>query len=89
MTYNKLLSRIDNIHWLIVLARPFPVTAGEISSLAESWKFGSSTINFLNRFPADEIFENEVDFLNRTEELETIISEERKMPIEFLHNPLD
>jgi hypothetical protein len=87
MTYNTALPRIDNIRWLKTLARPFPVTAGEILETAKLWKFGDSTTDFLELFPADVEFENEEDFITSTENLEIMIREKRDMPVERLYSP--
>jgi hypothetical protein len=72
------------MRWLIVQTRPFPTTAGMILDIAKYWKFDKATIAFLERYPADLIFESEADFIDRSDELETLILEERDMPVEFL-----
>lgn len=87
MMYTKPLPRIDNILWLAKLARPFPTTADEILTIAKKWHFSRSTIDFLKSFPKDEEFKNIEDFVTRSEELELMICEERKMPREILRSP--
>lgn len=87
--YIKPLPRIDNILWLAKLARPFPTTAGEILTIAKKWNFSRSTLDFLKSFPKDEEFRDIEDFVTRSEELELMIREERKMPREILRSPQD
>lgn len=89
MTYTKPLPRIDNILWLAKLARPFPATARQIKNIAKLWGFSSSTTDFLELFPEDEEFDSRDDFLNRCDDLEVLIHEERQMPEEFLRSPQD
>jgi hypothetical protein len=45
--------------------------------------------DFLDLFPADEVFESKVDFMTRCEELEMFINQEREMPKEVLRSPQD
>lgn len=87
MIYAKPLPRIDNILWLAKLARPYPTTAGEILQIARDWNFTNSTIDFLQTFPASEEFESIDDFINRSDQLELMIREERNMPAEALRSP--
>jgi hypothetical protein len=89
MIYTKPLPRLDNIVWLAKHIDPFPITAGEILDIAQTWKFNKSILEFLKLFPADEEFESRADFLTRVEELEIMIREEREMPVEILRSPLD
>jgi hypothetical protein len=86
MTYTKSLPQIDNIFWLAKLARPFPTTAGKILRLAKEWHFSRSTIDFLSIFPPDQEFQNTDDFISRSEALELLIRDQRKMPVELLRS---
>lgn len=85
--YTKTLPRMDKLVWLARLARPFPTNAGHILKLARGWNFNKSTIDFVKLFPEDEEFKTMRDFVNRSEELELLIREERKMPAEKLRSP--
>ncbi len=89
MTYAKPLPRIDNVLWLRKLARPFPATAGKILGIAKAWNFSAGTTDFLKLFPEDEVFDSGDDFLTRCDELELLIREERRMPVESLRSPQD
>ncbi len=80
------LPKENSLRKIKVLARPFPATAGEILASARFWRINKNTINFLKLFPADIKFESEDDFMTRSEELETIISEEEKLPQEYLRS---
>ena len=83
------LPRLDNIVWLEQLAQPFPTSAGKIKQIATTWEFSKITLNFLDQFEDNEIFDSGEDFFNRCSELELLIREEAKMPKENLRNPLD
>lgn len=83
------LPRLDNIVWLEQLAQPFPVSAAKIKEIALDWEFGKVTLEFLDQFEDNEIFESGEDFFNRCSEMELLIKEESKMPAEKLRNPLD
>jgi hypothetical protein len=80
---------IDNLEWLVHLARPFPVSAARMQSLARKWGFDRQAQDLLARFPEDEEFESGNDFLTRCEELEFLESEEADMPEETLRSPQD
>lgn len=87
MTYNKPLPRIQDLLWLAKLARPYPTTAGSILALAKLWYFNKSTQDFLRQFTADETFKSGDDFLDRCNELELLIREERLMSKGALQGP--
>lgn len=89
MIYDKALPRIDNIMWLVKLARPFPTTASEITKIAKNWNFSQSTQDFLKIFPEDEVFEDGDDFLTRCETVELLSREARKMPAETVLSQQD
>lgn len=89
MIYDRHIPRINNVRWLARLAMPFPATAGEIAAVAAAWRFDSSTLDFLARFPQDEAFETKDDFLTRCEELELLLSEEVAAPPEPALSPQD
>lgn len=87
MVFSKKSPRIDNILWLVKLARPFPATAKHILAIAKVWNFSQSTLNFLELFSPNEVFENGDDFLARCEELEIIATDKEDMSRELLHGP--
>ena len=87
MVFSKKSPRIDNVLWLVKLARPFPTSAGNILAIARAWNFSQSTINFLELFSLNEIFENGDDFLTRCEELEILATDKEDMPRELLRSP--
>ena len=68
--------------WLEQLAQPFPVSADKIKAIAKTWEFGKITLDFLDQFDDEEIFSSGEDFFNRCSELELLIKEESKMPLE-------
>jgi hypothetical protein len=86
MTHSATLPRINSLRKVKALARPFPATAGDILAAAKFWGVNKNTINFLKLFPANIRFENEDDFMTRSEELEIIIGEEEKLPEEYLRS---
>lgn len=89
MIYNKPHPRIDNVLWLSRLAMPFPTTADRVVQIARSWRFDQSTLDFLDLFPADEIFKSREDFLARSEELELLLREKSEMPAETVMSQQD
>lgn len=89
MVYVKALPRMDKIQRLNDLVTSYPTTTGDVLKTARHWSFSNSTIDFLQLFPRDEVFESSADFLARCEELELMIREERHMPVEIPRNPLD
>ncbi|HEX5744264.1 MAG TPA: hypothetical protein VFX84_02325 [Candidatus Saccharimonadales bacterium] len=80
---------IDNLEWLVHLARPFPVSAGRMQDLARKWGFERHVQDLLAQFPEDEEFDSSDDFLTRCEELEFLEGEEADMPEETLRSPQD
>lgn len=80
---------IDNLEWLVHLARPFPVSARRMQGLARKWGFDTHVQDLLGQFPEDEEFDSATDFLTRCEELEFLESEEADMPEENLRSPQD
>lgn len=87
MQYKKPLPQIHNILWLAKYAGPFPMENKDIIRLAEKWNFSKSMVDFLHLFPENEVFENGLEFVTRCEELEHLIREERKAPLEMLRSP--
>lgn len=81
MKYNKQLPPVRN---LLTIAKDvhFPASRQEVEDIARSWGFTSVMTDFLDLFPADEIFISKVDFMTRCEELEMLINQEREMPTE-------
>ena len=82
MNYTQELPNLDNLNWIAGMAGSFPVSAGAVRRLAETWKLNKSVVDFLKLFPEDEEFDNREDFITRCEDLELIIKEERDMPYE-------
>lgn len=88
MKYNKQLPPVRNLLTIAKDAR-FPASRQEVEDIARSWGFTRVMTDFLDLFPADEIFESKVDFMTRCEELEMFINQEREMPKEILRSPQD
>lgn len=88
MTYVKQLPRTGQ---LLALAHQitFPASQAEIISIAKSLGYGASLINFIRLFDGDEVFSSTDDFMNRCEELELLIGEEKKAPVEYLRSYQD
>jgi hypothetical protein len=89
MIYNNSLPRINNVLWLARLSMPFPASAGAIIEIAEAWHFDKSTLDFLDLFPRDVVFETRKDFLTRCEDLELLLREEAEAPAETVLSPQD
>lgn len=87
MTYDKRLPSMRKLKKLADLDGPFPIKNHYIVLAAQRFKFDEEVIDFLNLFPRDEIFKSRSDFVERCEELETLISSELDMPMEILHSP--
>ncbi len=68
---------------------PFPASQAEIISIAKSLGYGASLMNFIKLFDGDEVFSSTDDFINRCEELELLIGEEKKAPVEYLRSYQD
>lgn len=88
MKYNKKLPPVRQLFSLATDAH-FPATRKEIEDNAVSRGFTNTMTDFLDLFPADEVFENKVDFVTRCEVVEMLINEEREMPKEALRSPQD
>ena len=77
MVYMELLPKMDNIMHLAEVAGPFPTTRREIMRTAHAYKFDREVLQFLNLFPADELFDSQADFITRCDEVELLVLEER------------
>ena len=89
MTYMKQLPKSDSFQTLARLAGPYPVSAKVLCFYAWLYGLNHNLIDFLHLFHPDDEFESRIDFVNRCEELELFIAEERNMPKEKLLSPQD
>lgn len=87
MTYDKHLPSMRKLKRLADIDGPFPIKNHFIVLAARRFNFDEDVIDFLNLFPRDEIFKSRIDFIERCEELEALISSEQDMPMEILHSP--
>ena len=87
MTYDKMLPSLDKIFLLAKSVESFPTAAGTILKIAKKRNFGKKVTDFLELFPGGEIFSDEQDFLTRSDEMSTILKEERDLQDEILRSP--
>jgi hypothetical protein len=80
---------MHHIRWLAKLVGTNPARAQTFINRAISMNFKQNIVDFLKRFPPDEIFETRSDFVIRCEELKLLIEEERKAPQDIVRNPQD
>jgi len=73
MTYDGPLPTIRRLKKLAEWSGPFPMKSHHMVIDAERFRFDSTTIQFLQLFPHDEVFENRTDFLCHCASLETTI----------------
>lgn len=52
----------------------FPASRQEVEYVAKSWGFFGSVIDFLEMFPANQIFQNDIDFIKRSAELMKLLN---------------
>lgn len=88
MTYKR---QLPQVHYLLKLAKSvsFPASRDDIIRVAESSGYPESMTNFLQLFAEYDVFEGCADFMNRCEELELLIRQEREAPREYLHSQQD
>ena len=89
MTYVEPLPSLSKLKKLVDWDGPFPATSYRVITNAQRYGFDESVIRFLQLFPGDEVFRSRNDFLQRCQNLETIIRSERDMPRELLRSPQD
>jgi hypothetical protein len=89
MTYTGQLPSLSKLRKLAEWDGPFPMKSYRIVIGAERYGFDTSVIQFLQLFPHDEVFRSRNDFLQRCQNLETIIRSEQDMPRELLRSPQD
>ncbi|HET9174548.1 MAG TPA: hypothetical protein VFN56_04710 [Candidatus Saccharimonadales bacterium] len=89
MSYTKPLPRLRRLELLATLAGTYPQTAQQLLLTAKRWRCGPSITDFLQLFPADELFATKDEFMNRARELELLIRESRTQPSERLRSPQD
>ena len=80
---NRTLPSIDDLYLLKNLIATYPMSIKRIIQIARVWEFGRDMINFLKYFPSGETFESSEDFLSRCEDIETVIKESHRRPIEM------
>ena len=87
MVFTQTLPMMSTLRHLAEMDGPFPIKNRHVILAAERFWFKENVIDFLKLFPPDEVFRSRKDFLNRCEELELMIREERGMPKEVLRSP--
>lgn len=87
MTYDKPLPHVRDLLKLTKLADSFPLTRQQLAETAKKWSLPNEVTDFLQLFPADEVFESRADFATRSEELEMLIYQERESPQEISRSP--
>lgn len=87
MTYPKKLPSSDDLLKLNKSVRSFPITTEAIVAIAKEQALNKSTLEFLQLFPPNEVFNTSDDFQKRSELLQILIQEERETPSEPLRNP--
>lgn len=88
MAYEKPLPSKRQLLYLAKLVH-FPATCREIAVVAMTYGFSELMTDFLGLFPNEEMFKNSAEFIDRCEELEILIDEERLTPKDPPSNPLD
>ena len=88
MTYKR---QLPQAHYLLRLAKSveFPESRDDLIRAAEKGGYPESMKRFLKLFAAYDTFEGCADFVNRCEELELLIRQEREAPKEYLHSQQD
>ncbi len=67
---------------LLYLAKntSFPATRSILSAAAKMHGASQTVLDFLTLYPANEVFTNKVDFMNRSEALELLIAQGHDAP---------
>ena len=88
MTYKR---QLPQVHYLLRLAKSmeFPASRDDVIRAANTGNYPESMKSFLKLFAAYDSFEGCADFVNRCEELELLIRQEREAPKEYLHSQQD
>lgn len=88
MTYKR---QLPQVHYLLSLAKSveFPASRDDVIRVAEKGDYPESMRSFLKLFATYDTFEGCADFVNRCEELELLIRQERESPKEYLHSQQD
>lgn len=84
--------RLPSMRALQILAEidgPFPIQNRQVILAAQRFWFNSDVIDFLKLFPPDTVFQSREDFIERCQQLELLIQEERDAPLEKLRSPQD
>lgn len=82
MRYTKQLPKHRDLERLSTFVVYYPAAQKEFLEAAQTWGMGDDVIELIKQFPSDEIFDDRYDFLNRCDELELIVQEERDAPRE-------
>lgn len=88
MSYDNKLPAVKH---LLALAKEmeFPALRRDVEKMALKRGLSEDVVAFIDLFPADEVFQNRVDFMTRCEEVEILIDQERSSPVEYLRSPQD
>ncbi len=84
--FTKQLPPIQTFANVARAAGPFPASARRIVISAVAHGFHKNVVEFLRQFHPKEIFQSRSDFINRCDELELLIEEERKTPREIVRS---
>ncbi|HET8671392.1 MAG TPA: hypothetical protein VFM05_12430 [Candidatus Saccharimonadales bacterium] len=87
MTFNKKLPSIRTLRSLASIDGPFPIKNRHVILAAQRFYFNDNVVEFLRLFPRDQVFHSRDEFIERCQQLELLIQEERRAPIEVLHSP--
>lgn len=87
MVFRQRLPSIRTLRQLAEIDGPFPAKNRHAMLAAERFWFGENVIAFLKLFPPNEVFHSRDDFIDRCKELEYLILEERRAPVEKLPSP--
>ena len=87
MAYTQKLPSLRIMRFLADIDGPFPIKNRHVVLAARRFRFDDNVINFLQQFPADEIFASRDDFVERCRDLEILIRQEQESPQEILHSP--
>lgn len=84
--FTKQLPPIQTFASVARTAGPFPASARRIVISAVAHGFRDNVVEFLRQFHPKEVFLDRTDFINRCDELELLIDEERNTPKEIVRS---
>lgn len=86
MAFNKKLPAIRTLRSLAEIDGPFPVKNRHVILVAQRFWFDDNVIDFLKLFPPETVFHSRDEFMERCRQLELLMQEERRAPLETLHS---